>query len=113
MIANNYEFPSAKPKRQSYEYYNPRNILKRNWMLKHLHVLPSCIVLFQDIEWNDPQWAEKQKQCASQIQQLKNSLQVRIRNKTKLIYHHSIIIGSVYTYSGCSSAKVFTVTIKR
>lgn len=76
LIASNYEFPSAKPKRQSYEYYNPRNILKRNWMLKHLHVLPSCIVLFQDIEWSDPQWVEKQKQCATQIQQLKNSLQV-------------------------------------
>ncbi|CAO1400963.1 unnamed protein product [Diamesa tonsa] len=77
LIANNYEFPSAKPKRQSYEYYNPRNILKRNWMLKHLHVLPSCIVLFQDIEWHEPQWAEKQKNCATQIQQLKNSLQDR------------------------------------
>lgn len=92
LIANNYEFPSAKPKRQSYEYYNPRNILKRNWMLKHLHVLPSCIVLFQEIEWNEPKWTEKQKNCATQIQQLKNSLQVRF---LKINYINS---SSIYFY---------------
>ncbi len=45
-------------------------------MLKHLHVLPAVVVLFQDIEWNDPQWSEKLLQCASIVQSLKNSLQV-------------------------------------
>lgn len=37
-------------------------------------MLPSLIVLFQEIEWNDPQFSEKQLQCAAHIQQLKNSL---------------------------------------
>lgn len=47
-------------------------------MLKHLHVLPAVVVLFQDLEWNDSQWSEKQVQCASLIQSLKNGLQVII-----------------------------------
>lgn len=76
LLNQNYDFPVSKPKRTSFEWYHPRGILKRNWMLKHLHVLPSVVVLFQDIEWNDPQWSEKQMQCASLVQSLKNSLQV-------------------------------------
>lgn len=78
LLPNNYDFPILKPKRQSYEWYYPRGILKRNWLLKHLHVLPSVVVLFQEIEWNDSQWTEKQLQCASLVQSLKNSLQVLI-----------------------------------
>ncbi|XP_058459958.1 trafficking protein particle complex subunit 11 isoform X2 [Malaya genurostris] len=77
LLPTNYEFPVSKPKHQSYEWYHPKGILKRNWMLKHLHVLPAVVVLFQDLEWNDPQWSEKQLQCASIIQSLKNSLQGR------------------------------------
>ncbi|XP_055843157.1 trafficking protein particle complex subunit 11 [Episyrphus balteatus] len=77
LLPPNYEFPVAKPKRASYEWYHPKGILKRNWMLKHLHVLPSVVVLFQDMEWNDPLWTDKQLQCASTIQSLKNSLQER------------------------------------
>lgn len=37
-----------------------------------MHVLPAVIVLFQDIDWNDPQWTEKQYQCASLMQTIKN-----------------------------------------
>ncbi|XP_033149774.1 trafficking protein particle complex subunit 11 [Drosophila busckii] len=77
LLPANYEFPVAKPKRTSYEWYHPKGILKRNWMLKHLHVLPSVVVLFQDIEWNDSQWTEKQVQCAAIVQALKNALQER------------------------------------
>lgn len=77
LLANNYDFPVSKPKRQSYDWYHPKGILKRNWMLKHLHVLPAVVVLFQDIEWNDPQWSDKQLQCVSLVQSLKNSLQGR------------------------------------
>lgn len=77
LLPSTYEFPVSKPKRQSYEWYHPKGILKRNWMLKHLHVLPAVVVLFQELEWNDPQWSEKQVQCASQVQHLKNALQGR------------------------------------
>lgn len=94
-MSPNYEFPVVKPKRQSYEWYHPKGILKRNWILKHLHVLPAVVVLFQDLEWNDPQWTEKQYQCAQLIQTIKHSIQVvdRVPNtsfekerKTKLLF---------------------------
>lgn len=71
------EFPVAKPKTRSYEWYHPKGILKRNWLTKHLNVLPSVVVLFQNLEWSDPQWTEKQLQCASNVQSIKNSLQGR------------------------------------
>lgn len=85
----------VKPKRQSYEWYHPKGILKRNWILKHLHVLPAVVVLFQDLEWNDPQWTEKQYQCVQLIQTIKHSIQVvdRVPNtsfkkerKTELLF---------------------------
>lgn len=77
LLAPNYEFPVTKPKRQSYEWYHPKGILKRNWILKHLHVLPAVIVLFQDMEWNDSHWSEKQLQCASLMKTIKNATQGR------------------------------------
>ena len=45
--------PVAKPARQTYEWLVPRGILKRNWMRKHLNVLPSVVVVFADIDWTD------------------------------------------------------------
>lgn len=70
-----YEFPVSKPKRQSYEWYQPKGILKKNWLLKHQHVLPAVVVLFQDMDWNDMQWSEHQLRCAAAVQSLKNALQ--------------------------------------
>uniref|UniRef100_A0A1B0CG32 Trafficking protein particle complex subunit 11 domain-containing protein n=1 Tax=Lutzomyia longipalpis TaxID=7200 RepID=A0A1B0CG32_LUTLO len=78
LIPTNYEFPVSKPKRQSYEWYHPKGILKRNWILKHLHILPAVVVTFHSIELSDPTWAEKQLQCTSAVQTLRNSLQGRL-----------------------------------
>lgn len=77
IIPFNYECPTKKPKRQSFEWYNPKHILKKNWILKYLHVLPSLIVVCVDLEWKDPQWSEKQLQCSTMIQQLKAKFQDR------------------------------------
>uniref|UniRef100_A0A1B0DDN4 Trafficking protein particle complex subunit 11 domain-containing protein n=1 Tax=Phlebotomus papatasi TaxID=29031 RepID=A0A1B0DDN4_PHLPP len=78
LIPANYDFPVSKPKRQSYEWYHPKGILKRNWILKHLHILPAVVVTFHSIELSDPGWSEKQLQCTSAIQSLRNSLQGRL-----------------------------------
>uniref|UniRef100_A0A1B0BI35 Trafficking protein particle complex subunit 11 n=1 Tax=Glossina palpalis gambiensis TaxID=67801 RepID=A0A1B0BI35_9MUSC len=77
LLPSNYDFPAVKPKRASYDRYYPKGILKRNWMLKHLHVIPAVVVLFQDMDWNDAQWQEKQTQCIATLQALKNALQER------------------------------------
>lgn len=75
LLPLNYEFPVSKPKRQSYEWYHPKGILKKNWLLKHQHVLPAVVVLYQDMDWNDMQWSEHQLRCAATVQSIKNSLQ--------------------------------------
>jgi trafficking protein particle complex subunit 11 len=77
IIPFNYECPTKKPKRTSFEWHNPKHIMKRNWMLKYLHVLPSLIVVFVDIEWKDQQWSEKLLNCSTMMQQLRAKFQDR------------------------------------
>ncbi|XP_070496804.1 trafficking protein particle complex subunit 11 isoform X1 [Chironomus tepperi] len=89
IIPNNYEFPTKKPKRQSFEWYNPKHILKKNWMLKYQHVVPSLIVVFMELEWKEPQWSEKQVQCSTMIQQLKSRLQDRATKIALVLLHKS------------------------
>lgn len=71
LVKNDHEFPVIKPKRNSYDWYIPKGILKRNWMNKHLYEIPSVMVIFYDLDWNDSQWSEKMIECASRVQSLR------------------------------------------
>lgn len=71
LIGNAHEFPVIKPKRNSYDWYIPKGILKRNWMNKHLYEIPAVIVIFYDLDWNDNLWSEKMIECASRVQSLR------------------------------------------
>ncbi|KAI5716723.1 hypothetical protein M8J76_011247 [Diaphorina citri] len=77
LITPDHEFPPRKPKKPSYECYIPKGILKRNWMDKHLNHAPAVVIMFYDLDWNDPQWAEKQTECASRVKSLKLTLDGR------------------------------------
>uniref|UniRef100_A0A8D8R6E7 Trafficking protein particle complex subunit 11 n=1 Tax=Cacopsylla melanoneura TaxID=428564 RepID=A0A8D8R6E7_9HEMI len=77
LITPEHEFPTRKPKKSSYECYIPKGILKRNWMDKHMNHAPAVIIMFYDLDWNDPQWAEKQTECASRVKSLKLTLEGR------------------------------------
>lgn len=57
--------------RNSYEWYIPKGILKRNWMNKYLHEIPAVIVVFYDLDWHDTQWNEKKMECSSRVQSLR------------------------------------------
>lgn len=70
-ISNTHKFPNVKTKRNSYDWYVPKGILKKNWMLKHLNELPAIIVIFYDLDWNDSSWNEKMIECASRVQSLR------------------------------------------
>ncbi|CAB3373976.1 Hypothetical predicted protein [Cloeon dipterum] len=70
-------FPTAKPKRNTYEWYIPKGILKRNWMNKYLNVVPSVVVIFYDLDWFDPFWNEKKIECASRVQSVRAALEGR------------------------------------
>ncbi|RZC34292.1 trafficking protein particle complex subunit 11 [Asbolus verrucosus] len=77
LIGNAHEFPVIKPKRNSYDWYIPKGILKRNWMNKHLFEIPAVIVIFYDLDWNDSLWNEKMIECASRVQSLRAALEGR------------------------------------
>lgn len=72
-----HEFPPMKPKRTSYDWYIPKGILKRNWMNKHLNELPAVVVIFYELDWDDPLWNEKSIECASRVQSVRAALEGR------------------------------------
>lgn len=43
-------------------------ILKSNWLHKQCQEVPSLVVFFFDLDWDEPQWEEKEMECASKIQ---------------------------------------------
>ena len=66
-----------KPRRTSYEWFIPKGILKTNWMHKHLNLIPSVVVIFIELDWNDPDWNEKKKECATRVQSVRATLSGR------------------------------------
>ncbi|XP_032519488.2 trafficking protein particle complex subunit 11 [Danaus plexippus] len=75
LLNNTFEFPVVKPKRNSYEWYIPKGILKKNWITKRVSLIPAVVVIFYDMEWNDPQWNEKIIECASRVQSIRAAVE--------------------------------------
>jgi len=70
-------FPPVKAKKSSYEWYVPKGVIKIDWIHKHQNLIPSVLVLFQELNWNDGELAEKARQCAERVKQIKGALQGR------------------------------------
>nr|XP_034182161.1 trafficking protein particle complex subunit 11 isoform X1 [Osmia lignaria]XP_034182162.1 trafficking protein particle complex subunit 11 isoform X1 [Osmia lignaria]XP_034182163.1 trafficking protein particle complex subunit 11 isoform X1 [Osmia lignaria]XP_034182165.1 trafficking protein particle complex subunit 11 isoform X1 [Osmia lignaria]XP_034182166.1 trafficking protein particle complex subunit 11 isoform X1 [Osmia lignaria] len=88
LLSPTHEFPTVKPKRNSYEWYIPKGILKRNWMNKYLNEVPAVVVVFYDLDWNDPQWNEKKMECASKVQSFRNALDGRSTKIAVVLIQH-------------------------
>lgn len=73
-LSSDFQLPPMKQKRQSYEWYIPKGILKSNWISKYLYHVPALVVLFHDLDWNDTNWTEKKNDLASKVQTLKTVL---------------------------------------
>ena len=54
--------------RTSYEWYIPKGILKTNWMKKHLKEIPAVVVMFFDLDWDEPMWKERLMACATKVE---------------------------------------------
>lgn len=91
LLNNTFEFPVVKPKRSSYEWYIPKGILKKNWIQKRINLIPAIVVIFYDMEWNDPQWNEKIIECASRVQSIRAAVE-----------GHATRVGVVVVQSGLS-----------
>uniref|UniRef100_A0A3Q2EE88 Trafficking protein particle complex subunit 11 n=1 Tax=Cyprinodon variegatus TaxID=28743 RepID=A0A3Q2EE88_CYPVA len=68
VLPGDHEYPKCRTKRTSYEWYIPKGILKTGWMNKHLNLVPALVVLFYELDWDDPQWKEKQSECATRVE---------------------------------------------
>ena len=88
LLSPTHEFPTVKPKRNTYNWYMPKGILKRNWMNKYLNEIPAVVVVFYDLDWNDPQWNEKKMECASRVQTLRNALEGRSTKIAVVLIQH-------------------------
>lgn len=77
MLPEKHVFPKPKPKHLSYEWYEERGLLKSNWLRKHLRQVPAAAVLFYDLDWDDPGWADKRHDCSARMRALRLSLQGR------------------------------------
>ncbi|XP_018405542.1 PREDICTED: trafficking protein particle complex subunit 11 isoform X1 [Cyphomyrmex costatus] len=90
LLSLTHEFPTVKPKRSSYEWYIPKGILKRNWMNKYLNDIPSVVVAFYDLDWNDSLWNEKKMECASRVQSLRAALDGRSTKIAVVLIQHAV-----------------------
>ncbi|XP_023290786.1 trafficking protein particle complex subunit 11 isoform X2 [Orussus abietinus] len=88
LLNDNHAFPMVKPKRNSYEWYIPKGILKRNWMPKYLHEIPSIVAVFYDLDWNDATWNDKKIECASRVQSLRAVLDGRSTKIAVVLIQH-------------------------
>lgn len=37
-------------------------------MNKHLNLVPALVVVFYELDWDEPQWKEKQSECATRVE---------------------------------------------
>jgi hypothetical protein len=42
--------------------------VKTHWLGKHLYQVPSLVVIFFDLDWDEPNWKEKQMECATKAE---------------------------------------------
>ncbi|XP_054846122.1 trafficking protein particle complex subunit 11 isoform X1 [Eublepharis macularius] len=77
VLPGDHEYPKCRNKRTSYEWHIPKGILKTGWMNKHLNLVPALVVVFYELDWDEPQWKEKQSECATRVEIVRQSLQGR------------------------------------
>lgn len=54
--------------RMNYESYTPVGILKKAWIDKHTQEVPSVLVVFYELDWDDPDWDAKKLECQSRVE---------------------------------------------
>ena len=52
----------------NYESYVPVGILKKAWIDKHTQEVPSVLVVFYELDWDDPDWDAKKLECQSRVE---------------------------------------------
>lgn len=77
LLSPSHEFLRPKAKKTQYEMHIPKGILKRAWVHKHLTSVPAVLVIFYDLDWDDPHWEERMLECTSRVQSMRVALEGR------------------------------------
>ncbi|XP_078252931.1 trafficking protein particle complex subunit 11 [Rhinoraja longicauda] len=77
VLPGDHEYPKCKQRRTAYEWYIPKGILKTGWMNKHLNLVPALVVVFYELDWDESQWKEKQSECSTRVEIVRQSLHGR------------------------------------
>lgn len=90
-------------------------------MNKHLLYIPSVIVFFFELDWDDPRWSEKKLECASYIRTLRfltihHHRLSEIRSPSGNFHQHFYLLIFGYTFRsavGERNTKIAVVLIQR
>lgn len=63
-------------------------------MHKHLTQVPSVVVVFCDLEWDDPHWEERKMECVSRVQSLREALRSRSSKVCLVLIQRKILTTS-------------------
>ncbi|KAJ8940840.1 hypothetical protein NQ318_005286 [Aromia moschata] len=82
-------------------------------MNKHLYEIPAVIVIFYDLDWNDPLWSEKMIECASRVQSMRAALEDRHTRITVVLIQNTLslpagedLLASERAIALCSSCEL-------
>ena len=67
----------CKRKKENLDLYLPDGALKINWMVKQLEQIPAVLCFFVDLEFNDPNIANRLQEIKSKLDILRQSLENR------------------------------------
>ncbi|KAI7688270.1 Trafficking protein particle complex subunit 11 [Sarcoptes scabiei] len=81
LIEQNRKFPPSKI-RKSYERYVPNGLIKKNWLRKHLYLLPAVAALFKQIDWEEIQENHNRQAIITEINHLKSEV---INRQVKIV----------------------------
>lgn len=65
-------------------------------MNKYLNEIPAVVVVFYNLDWNDPQWNEKKMECASKVQSLRYFLYIIYYYHKYYVFRRNII--NIFNY---------------
>jgi len=101
------DLPPAKQQKNGYEWYVPKGILKKNWINKHQNVIPSVIVSLLELNWSDPELAEKAKRCGERMRSLRSALAGRSTKLALVLLQDANSVGDTDAVTGfCTECEI-------
>ena len=63
-------------------------------MNKHLNLVPALVVAFYELDWDEPQWKEKQSECATRVEIVRCVFPADLTGRGRLYHFPAFTQGS-------------------